>query len=255
MAVPGRHLGPALTSLGYTMSKSPISKDIALRIALAARALPDTDAARLLKVLSSAVAFPPTDASLASLSVKSFKAAADGEFADMDTASLKQALALLKGEGEVVLAPELPALDPYREGDMPDSIRIACASNSGEQLDGHFGSCSRFLIYQLDRDELRLVDVRPAEATEGDEADKNTYRASLIADCQVLYVVSIGGPAAAKVVRAGVHPMKYPLGGSCREHLQELQQVISSSPPPWLAKAMGRSAEERVRFERSEAEG
>jgi hypothetical protein len=30
-----------------------------------------------------------------------------------------------------------------------DSIRIACASNRGERLDGHFGSCARFLIYQV----------------------------------------------------------------------------------------------------------
>ena len=43
---------------------------------------------------------------------------------------------------------ELP-IKPYQEGDMPNSIRIAVASNTGEQLDGHFGSCHRYLIYQL----------------------------------------------------------------------------------------------------------
>lgn len=235
-----------------------ISKDIALRIALAARTLPDTDAARLLKVLAAAMEFPPTHAGLSALSVKALKAAADGEFAEVDAAFLKQAVALLKGEGDITPSPALPQPEPYRDGDMPDSIRIACASNKGEQLDGHFGSCERFLIYQVDQDELRLVAVRPAkvaDGSEGDEADKNTHRASLINDCQVLYVVSIGGPAAAKVVRAGVHPMKVADGGGCREHLHALQQVIASAPPPWLAKAMGRSAEERVRFERSEAEG
>ena len=31
--------------------------------------------------------------------------------------------------------------------------------------------------------------------------DRNMFRVDLIRDCQVLYVVSIGGPAAAKVVR------------------------------------------------------
>lgn len=237
------------------MSKTPISKDIALRIALAARAMPDTDAARLLKVLADLVEFPPTHAALTALTVKNLKAAADGEFADMDSACLKAAMALLKGEGDVAPNQNLPASEPYQDGDMPDSIRIACASNTGEQLDGHFGSCSRFLIYQLDEDEMRLIDLRDAAVTEGDESDKNTYRAQLIADCQVLFVVSIGGPAAAKVVRSGVHPIKVADGGSCREHLRELQQVISSAPPPWLAKAMGRTAEERVRFERTEAEG
>jgi nitrogen fixation protein NifX len=237
---------------------TPISKDIALRIALAARALPDTDAARLLKVLADAMEFPPTHAGLSALTVKNLKAAAGGEFAEMDAAYLKQALTLLKGEDDIVPTLELPQPEPYSDGDMPDSIRIACTSNKGEQLDGHFGSCERFLIYQLDQNELRLVDVRPAKAAEGDEgdeADKNTHRAKLISDCQVLFVVSIGGPAAAKVVRAGVHPMKVADGGNCREHLQAMQRVIASAPPPWLAKAMGRSAEERVRFERRYAEG
>lgn len=237
------------------MSETPISKDIALRIALAARVLPDTDAARLLKVLADIVDFPPTSQSFMTLSVKSLKSAADGEFADMDSNCLKEAVALLKGEEEAEANQDLPSQEAYKEGDMPDSIRIACASNTGEKLDGHFGSCSRFLIYQLDENELRLIDLRDATTTEDDESDKNTFRAHLIADCKVLFVVSIGGPAAAKVVRAGVHPIKVAEAGNCRQHLRELQQVISSSPPPWLAKAMGRSAEERVRFERSEAEG
>jgi nitrogen fixation protein NifX len=233
------------------MSKQAISKDIALRIALAARALPDTDAARLLKVIDDAVGLPPTLTSLESLTVKKLKTAAEGELAEIDINTLKQALALLKGEGESM--EELPSITPYEEGDMSDSIRVACASNNGELLDGHFGSCSRFLIYQLNESETRLIDLRSTQGADAAE-DKNAYRASLIQDCQVLYVASIGGPAAAKVVRAGVHPIKYPGGGEAREQLHELQKVIASNPPPWLAKIMGQDAEARVRFERDEDE-
>lgn len=232
------------------MSKQAISKDIALRIALAARALPDTDAARLLKVIDDAVGLPPTLSSLESLTVKKLKTAAEGELAEIEIDALKQALALLKGEGENI---ELPSIAPYEQGDMGDSIRVACASNNGEMLDGHFGSCSRFLVYQLNESEIRLIDIRSTQGADAAE-DKNAYRASLIQDCQVLYVASIGGPAAAKVVRAGVHPIKYPGGGEAREQLHELQKVIASNPPPWLAKIMGQDAEARVRFERDEDE-
>lgn len=231
------------------MSKSAISKDIALRIALAARALPDTDAARLLKVLDDVIGLPPTLTSLDSLTVKKLKSAADGELSEIEAADLKQALAILKGEGEP--AEELPPIIAYEEGDMPDSIRVACASNNAEMLDGHFGSCSRFLIYQLNEQEARLVEVRSTRDADAAE-DKNAFRAQLIEDCQVLFVASIGGPAAAKVVRAGVHPIKYPAGGEARERLAELQKVIANNPPPWLAKIMGQAAEERVRFERED---
>ena len=54
----------------------------------------------------------------------------------------------------------IPTPQPYTDGDMPDSIRVACASNSGDLLNGHFGSCERFLVYQVSQAEYRLIDVR-----------------------------------------------------------------------------------------------
>jgi hypothetical protein len=84
---------------------------------------------------------------------------------------------------------------------------------------------------------MRLIGVRTT--LEADHAeDRNLSRASLIGDCQVVYLQSIGGPAAAKVVRAGVHPVKLSSGGLAREVLTQLQGALQS-PPPWLAKIMG----------------
>jgi hypothetical protein len=60
--------------------------------------------------------------------------------------------------------------------------------------------------------------------------------------------MSIGGPAAAKVVKNGLHPIKQPQGGDITEIVDNLKQVLNSSPPPWLAKVMGVGAEQRVRF-------
>ena len=148
--------------------------------------------------------------------------------------------------------------DPYTAGHQ---LRVATLSREialamgfkGEELDGHFGSCARFLIYQLSASELRLIDIRSANGPESRD-DKNAFRANLINDCQVLFVASIGGPAAAKVVRAGVHPIKYPAAGSARERMESLQKVIQDSPPPWLAKVMGHDEESRIRFERSAAD-
>jgi nitrogen fixation protein NifX len=230
---------------------SPISEDIALRIGLAARALPDTKPARLLKVLADAVGLPPTADKLAALKVKDLKAAADGELADLDPDALKAALALLKGEGMGESDPA-PPLDPYVEGDMPGSIRAACASDTGELLDGHFGAARRFLVYQVSASEARLIDVRSADDTGAE--DKNAYRAGLIRDCQVLYVASIGGPAAAKVIKAEIHPIKDAAGGNARDRMVALQGVLAAKPPPWLAKVMGQTPEERIRFERDLAE-
>ena len=229
------------------MNATALSNEIALRIGLAARELPDTDAARLIRVLDDAIGLPPTQEKLAGLTVKTLKAAEAGEFADIDAAALKSALAFLKGEAGVEQE-SLPEIEPYADGDMPQSIRVACASNKGEMLDGHFGSCRRFLIYQVSESANRLIEIRNIDDSKAAD-DKNGYRASLIADCQILFVVSIGGPAAAKVVRAGAHPIKQPQAGPAREEIESLQRVIGNNAPPWLAKVMGQSPEERIRFE------
>jgi nitrogen fixation protein NifX len=214
---------------------------------LAARELPDTDAARLLRVLDDAVGLPPTGKKLKALSVRILKSACDNEFANMDVAVLKSALAILQGEGVKSHEP-LPEIEPYTDGEMPKSIRVACASNKGEMLDGHFGSCRRFLIYQVSQTDCRLIALRVIDDAKAAD-DKNGYRASLIKDCQILFVASIGGPAAAKVVRVGVHPIKKPQVCLARDELQALQKVIGKDASPWLAKTMGQSAQERVRFE------
>ena len=67
-----------------------------------------------------------------------------------------------------------------------------------------------------------------------------------------MYVQSIGGPAAAKVIRAGIYPIKEPEGGNATEVLSKLQSVMGTAPPPWLAKILGVPADERVRY-RAEA--
>ncbi len=230
---------------------SALAEEVALRIALAARALPDTDVRELLVGVISLLGEPLTVARLSKLRLGKLKQL-EG-LADVDEAILKQALSYLKGRNVRYEPEPLPEIQPYTHGAMPGSIRVACASNNGDQIDGHFGSCARFLIYQLASDESRLIDIRvPAKAAE--DADKNALRAELISDCQVLYTVSIGGPAAAKVVRAGLHPIKMPTGGHASEVLLRLQETLAGSPPPWLAKVMGLTPEQRSRY-REEASG
>ncbi len=131
-----------------------------------------------------------------------------------------------------------------KASDVPGSIRVACASQGGERVDGHFGSCPWFLVYLVSADQVRLIAARSTE----DAA--NADRAALIEDCHILYIRSIGGPAAARVVKAGVHPIKITDDGEAPELLAQLQKVLAASPPPWLAKVMGAAPQERVRYQR-----
>lgn len=218
------------------MSNTSITREAALRIGLAALELKVTPR-ELTLALAEKIELPITEAKLATSSVELLREAMDGDggICQMEKEDLKRAVRLLWGEG--VTGSDLPALDAYQEGDMPGSIRLACASNTGEVLDGHFGSCERFLVYQVSASESRLIGIRSTLETEGAE-DKNVARTNLIADCDVLYVQSIGGPAAAKVIRANIHPIKIPVSGPAQISVARLQKSLAS-PPPWLARIMG----------------
>ncbi|HRF44031.1 MAG TPA: dinitrogenase iron-molybdenum cofactor biosynthesis protein [Candidatus Competibacteraceae bacterium] len=226
---------------------------VALRIALAARQLPDTTSGRLLSILLEALGEPLTEAKLNSLTVKDLKIAADGALRDMDGALLRQALSDLKGENETDHLAGIPQPQPYDDGEIPNSIRVACASNSGERLDGHFGSCARYLIYQVSAIEARLIAVRPAPVVARLSVDHSADRVALIEDCDLLCVLSIGGPAAARVVNSGVHPIKRSWPGDAQPVLDELQTVLAGDPPPWLARIIGRTVPSRVLAEAGEA--
>ncbi len=141
---------------------------------------------------------------------------------------------------------------PYQEGDRPGSIRLALASNNGQRMDGHFGSCLRFLVYQVAPAEARLIDVRSTLEAESSE-DRNAFRAALIDDCQVLFVISIGGPAAAKVIKSGIYPMKQVEEAEASEIITRFQTMLGGKPPPWLAKIMGLAPRARVRFDTDDA--
>ena len=232
-------------------SAAPISREAALRIALAARAMPGVDLPQLLDVLQNRIGKDEiASEDLRTLTVTDLKTAfasadgeEDGEDIGIGLEAMKLAVRILWGDTE---GETLPPEQPYVEGDMPGSVRVALASDSGEALNGHFGSCIRYLVYQVSPSETRLVGVR--DALEADFApDKNGFRVQLISDCHVLYVVSIGGPAAAKVIKGGIYPMKRLAGGAAAEVLAEFQQMMTQSPPPWLAKILGVAAEQRLK--------
>jgi nitrogen fixation protein NifX len=233
------------------MTTTVITKTAALRIAQAARALADVNAGAFAAKLGDNLGLPVTEEKLAKVTVADLKLILSGEETvepDVDSASIKLAVRYLWGEAGD--ADNLPPMDAYVDGEIPGSLRVAVASNTEENLDGHFGSCPRFLIYQVGRNDMRLIDARSTLITD-DAEDKNVARAELISDCQIVYVQSIGGPAAAKAVRANIHPVKVPDGGKARVTLQRLQAVLDA-PPPWLAKILGVEAKSLSKFSSAE---
>lgn len=228
-----------------------LDRDTALRIALAARSLPDIELTSLIDKQDECLGAPLDLVKLSRITVTDLKTSLgsldgeeDGEDIGIGLEPMKLAVRILWGETDE--GDDLPKVETYEDGDIPGSIRIGISSNSANNLDGHFGTCLRFLIYQVSATEMRLIDIRSAAEADLSD-DRNAYRANIVKDCEVLYMVSVGGPAAAKIIRAGVYPLKKIEGGEAPQVIKEFQQVMGGTPPPWLAKILGVTAEQRLK--------
>lgn len=223
-----------------------LSEDIALRIGLASRLVAgEAGLSDFVTILIRAVGKPLSHQRLSRLRVRRLREAGRGAFDQVDDQRLRQVLALLKGQLDDQLR-TLPVCQPWQPGDMPGSIRVACSSNRSDRIDGPFGSCERYLIYQVSAQEVRLVEIREADSS-GARDERYVRRVELLSDCHVVVALTIGSPAAACLVRAAIHPMRLGVPASAPDVMADLQRVLDTSPAPWLMKIMEASARQSWR--------
>ncbi|MDC0610994.1 nitrogen fixation protein NifX [Vibrio sp.] len=212
-----------------------ISDEAALRVAIASRLLPNIDISSLLGLLVQHLGEPLSEAKLIGLSPKAFRVMVSSLGEGPTRKDVTSALAVLTNPGtsdsEV---PSVSAIKPLAE----PKIKVAITSNQGEMINGHYGSCMRVLIYEVNGRGHQLAEVREV-TTQLKGEERSVYMVDLIRDCQILFTLSIGGPAAARVTRANVHPIKKATPMSAKQALTELSDVLDTNPPPWLRKAMG----------------
>ena len=96
-------------------------------------------------------------------------------------------------------------------------LRVAIATQDLKSLNAHFGSAKRFAVYDVtptDAASSRRVSFGEVSDETGDHGDDGPDRigpkVAALAGCHLLFVLAIGGPAAAKVVGARIHPVKLP---------------------------------------------
>ena len=132
-------------------------------------------------------------------------------------------------------------------------VRIAIATSDMKSLNAHFGSAPRFAVYDVTRTgwdfvEAVAFDDRTDQSgahskVEGD--DRIGPKVAALAGCHLLFCLAIGGPSAAKVVSAGMHPIKTPQPSPIPEVLERTRAMLAGSPPPWLRKVLAQAGVER----------
>lgn len=144
-------------------------------------------------------------------------------------------LSLVATDGETPAAPDRPA----------GAVRVAIATTDMKALDAHFGSAKRFAVYDVTKDGWGFVEALAfddvteesgSHKTDGD--DRITPKVNALSGCHLLFCLAIGGPSAAKVVSAKIHPIKVANPSPIDEVLERTRTMLNGAPPPWLRKVL-----------------
>ncbi len=130
-------------------------------------------------------------------------------------------------------------------------MKIAFTTEDLVHVNAHFGWARKIAIYEVTAESsslLKVVEFAGDLKEDGNE-DKLAPKIEAIADSAMLYVSAIGGSGAARIVAAGIHPVKVLETEKIDDIIAKLQTVFRGTPPPWLRKAMNKGKERRQDFE------
>lgn len=139
--------------------------------------------------------------------------------------------------------------EPAPEAETP--LRIAIATQDLENLNAHFGSATKFALYDVTATSSRFVeavgfdDVTKQQGRHDDTEDRITPKVEALKGSALLFVLAIGGPSAAKVVAAGIHPIKLKAAEPIPAVVARVQTMLSGNPPPFLRKILGQERKPR----------
>lgn len=118
------------------------------------------------------------------------------------------------------------------------SMKVAFASTDKIHIDEHFGKAKEFYLWEIGAEKAEFTGLLQVDEGDGDADDRIEARSAALADCAIVYVGQIGGPAAARLVAKKIHPLKSKTAEPICEVVARLQEVLQGNPPPWLRKAM-----------------
>ena len=133
-------------------------------------------------------------------------------------------------------------------------MRLAFATHDKAHVDAHFASAKTFLFYDVGPDSHSFIEavqfgvVSNEDSQHDDAEDRLAAKIEALTGTALLFVRAIGGPAAARVVRAKVHPIKLPSDEPIAQVSERVRTMLKGNPPPWLRRARKESEGGADRF-------
>jgi nitrogen fixation protein NifX len=120
-------------------------------------------------------------------------------------------------------------------------MKIAFTTSDRVHINSHFGAAEEIDVYEISDQGYQFLETLHfgEDLKEDGNESKLEPKLNALADCKIVYVVAIGGSAAARLIKRGVTPIKAKSEAEkIAEVLQKLVQTLNGNPPPWLRKAL-----------------
>jgi nitrogen fixation protein NifX len=129
-------------------------------------------------------------------------------------------------------------------------MKVAFATTTGSQIDEHFGRAGMFAVYNVTPEGAEFLELRRVSDSELDidvvttrgmgsvHDDALATKIDKLADMKIVYFTEIGGPSAAKLVRAGIMPLKAEPCTLISAENTKLVTMMRDKPAPWMRRAL-----------------
>lgn len=134
-------------------------------------------------------------------------------------------------------------------------LRVAFASGDRLRVDQHFGAAEGFVIYAVDGERAKLMEVVEfaSESMDGNE-NKLPAKIEALTGCAAVYCLAVGASAVRQLVAEGIQPIRLEAPEDIEIMLQQIRTGIREGGVPWIEKALKRH-EDPGRFDRMAEEG
>jgi nitrogen fixation protein NifX len=137
------------------------------------------------------------------------------------------------------------------------SVKVAFASTDMKHVNQHFGSAESFVIYAVDPEQSKMVEVTQFGELEQDgNEDKLIVKLKALEDCIAVYSQAVGASAVRQLKTLGIQPVKVTAGAEIADLIESIQDELRSGPGTWLARAIeAQKPGDPNKFDDMEAEG
>jgi nitrogen fixation protein NifX len=120
-------------------------------------------------------------------------------------------------------------------------MKIAFTTSDQVHINAHFGSARKIDVYDVNTDGYTFLETLrfDGDLKEDGNEDKLLPKIEALIDCTIVYVSTIGGSAAARLIKNRITPVKAQSEEQeITDVLSHLVETLNGSPPPWLRKAL-----------------